>query len=145
MKPILGADGEVMNTRYIPASIALLAICLGGGTAIGTNVASASVGAADPAPVMAAAMSGAVVEVEADEWASDRLVISPVLGTAAVDIATDYRAKVINHTGTYATLTVPEGLNRDAFLAKIRDDTRVLDVTRVPSMPGAGLDGMVGL
>jgi len=134
-----------MTLKFIPAVIAILAVSLGAGSALGSSHARGELRVADPTPQFMGAMADAVVEVDAPAWAEDRLLVATAAGADVETLAADYQVEVLQDRGGYAALSVPETMNRDAFLARIRDDTRVVDVTREPAAPSAAMDGMVGL
>jgi len=133
-----------MTLKFIPAAIAVFAVSLGAGSAIGANHAIGDLRIADPTPQLMGALSVAVVEVDAPAWAEDRLLVAMVAGSDVDAIAGDYKVEVLNSRGGYAALSVPEHMNRDAFMARIRDDQRVIDVSREPAVLSSNLDGMVG-
>lgn len=135
-----------MAAKIIVGGLMTLAVSLGAGSALGTNLAQASVEGADPAPAVAVAMSAPIQEIDEPAWAADRVLIDLVDGAAIDGLAEDYRVAVVRAPigSGYGVIGVPERLDRETFITRIRDDLRVADVSRMPEDGAAG-DGMVGL
>ncbi len=129
----------------IIAGLVALAASLGVGTALGSRIGSARVEGADPGSALAAAMRAPVHRVSDPAWAGDRVLIRLIDGAAVEELARDYRVSVLGEPGGgYALIGVPKTLDRESFIARIRDDLRVRDVGRVPE-GGAASDGVVAL
>ncbi len=131
-----------MATKII-AGLVSLAVSLGAGTALGSRIGSARIGDADPGPALAAALRAPVHRVSEPAWAGDRVRIHLVDGADIEELAGDYRVSVLGPSAG-GLIGVPAGLDRESFIARIRDDLRVRAVERVPEDGAAG-DGVVSL